>query len=151
MVQLARQLRGNSAGEMIGMEVLLAVHLHGLLAAVVQITMVMQVQVQVQVRVQVQVKEAVTARPHLLVVLLLGIKLLRLHHHHRHQLDNLMEDTAGIPLRLMINRHPDMASHMQWVLLLAWPHLLLVLGLYFKIMVMRAVLLHLQVMHLRLQ
>ena len=148
MVQLVQQLPGNSAGEMIGMEVPLAAHLHGLLAAVVQITMVMQVQV--QVRVQVQVKEAVTTRPHLLVVLLLGIKLLRLHHH-RHQLDNLMEDTAGILLRLMINRHPDMASRMQWVLLLAWPHLLLVLGLYFKIMVMRAVLLHLQVMHLRLQ
>jgi hypothetical protein len=101
--------------------------------------------------VQVQVK-AVTARPHLLVVVLLGTKLLRLHrHHHRHQLDNLMEDTAGILPRLMINRHPDMANHMQWVLLLAWPRLLLVLGLYFKIMVMRAVLLHLQVMHLRLR
>jgi len=126
------------------MEVPLAAHLHGLLAVVVQITMVMQVQVQVQVQVKV-----VTARPHLLVVVLLGTKLLRLHRH-RHQLDNLMEDTAGILLRLMINRHPDMASHMQWVLLLAWPRLLLVLGLYFKIMVMRAVLLHLQVMHLRL-
>jgi hypothetical protein len=124
---------------MIGMEVPLAAHLHGLLAVVVQITMVMQVQVQVK---------AVTARPHLLVVVLLGTKLLHLH---RHQLDNLMEDTAGILLRLMINRHPDMASHMQWVLLLAWPRLLLVLGLYFKIMVMRAVLLHLQVMHLRLR
>jgi hypothetical protein len=130
---------------MIGMEVPLAAHLHGLLAVVVQITMVMQVQVQVQVKV-------VTARPHLLVVVLLGTKLLRLHrHHHRHQLDNLMEDTAGILLRLMINRRPDMASHMQWVLLLAWRRLLPVLGLYFKIMVMRAVLLHLQVMHLHLQ
>jgi len=126
---------------MIGMEVPLAAHLHGLLAAVVQITMAIPVQVQVQVK-------AVTALPHLLVVVLLGIKLLRLHHHH--QLDNLMEDTAGILLRLMINRHPDMARPTQWVLLLAWPHLLLVLGLYFKIMVMRAVLLHLQVMHLHL-
>jgi len=122
---------------MIGMAVLLAAHLHGLAAVVVQIIMVMQI-------------KGATARPHLLAVLLLGIR--RLHRHHLQQQGSLTEDMPAILLRLMINKHPDMASHMQWVLLLAWPHLLLVLGLCFKIMVMRAVLrlLRLQVMLLRL-